>query len=438
MTVDTASASVASAPTYNGDMMAKLASSLNDSDQQIWWQKTAPLFATVLDSAKYSPALQQMYLCFHAQTLIPRMGPYPQRFRSAVTRSGLPLEFSVNYQQNGGVDPTVRIGFEPVGRASGSAEDPYNQIALDDLLKHLDGLNLKGYSSALFEHFIDTHTVNAEERVKLEGKKLEGSDLSLSQTAFGFDLKNGTVSVKGYSFPALKTKATGKGFGQLFEDSIRPLLSSTGPLPSLTTVNKYMEETNGYSDWSFFSWDCVDPSKTRFKLYSSTNEVIWSKVEDIWTLGGRFTSASNLKGLEYLNRLWHLMKISEGHRAFTGGFDDGTDATPTPIIWNYEIKAGDSPPVTKLYFPIHGDSDLVIVQGLAQFLEEIGLVEQGRGYEQTVNRYFPERDLSKTARLTSWISFAYTEKTGVYLSVYYHSSVDYPWLEQEEQERKGQ
>lgn len=27
----------------------------------------------------------------------------------------------------------------------------------------------------------------------------------------------------------------------------------------------------------------------------------------------------------------------------------------------------------------------------------------------------PERDLNKTARLTSWISFAYTEKTGVYL-----------------------
>jgi len=44
----------------------------------------------------------------------------------------------------------------------------------------------------------------------------------------------------------------------------------------------------------------------------------------------------------------------------------------------------------------------------------------------------PERDLNKTARLTSWISFAYTEKTGVYLSVYYHSSEEYPWLKLEE------
>lgn len=52
--------------------------------------------------------------------------------------------------------------------------------------------------------------------------------------------------------------------------------------------------------------------------------------------------------------------------------------------------------------------------------------------EQITNCDSPERDLSKTARLTSWISFAYTENTGVYLSVYYHSSDEYPWLKLEE------
>jgi hypothetical protein len=34
--------------------------------------------------------------------------------------------------------------------------------------------------------------------------------------------------------------------------------------------------------------------------------------------------------------------------------------------------------------------------------------------------------MTETDRLLCWISFAYTEKTGVYLSVYYHSSLDYP------------
>ena len=39
----------------------------------------------------------------------------------------------------------------------------------------------------------------------------------------------------------------------------------------------------------------------------------------------------------------------------------------------------------------------------------------------------PDQDVSATARLQSWISFAYTEKKGVYMSVYYHSQDKYLW-----------
>lgn len=45
----------------------------------------------------------------------------------------------------------------------------------------------------------------------------------------------------------------------------------------------------------------------------------------------------------------------------------------------------------------------------------------------------PENDLEQTDRLTSWISFAFTEKTGVYISIYYHSSTDNPWATEEKQ-----
>ncbi|KAJ5923140.1 aromatic prenyltransferase [Penicillium verrucosum] len=434
MSVDTTGVS-SSGPIPREDMIAEISSTFENSRNESWWQKTAPLLATVLDSAEYSLELQEKYLRFHALSLIPRMGPLPQKFRSAVTRSGLPLEFSVNYQQHGGVPPTVRIGFEPIGDMSGTPEDPYNQVALYDLLKHVANLGLNGYDETLSNYVVNAHTVSESERVRLDGKKVDGSDLSLSQTAFGFDLKGGTIVVKGYSFPALKCKATGKAFHELFEETVLSLSKLTGSLPAFETVNSYLKETNGYSQWAFFSWDCMVAPKSRIKIYSSTDEVVWSKVESIWTLGGRVGGTHVSKGLEYLKRMWTLLNINEGNRKFTGGFDDGTDVTPTPIIWNYEMRPGSPVPQTKFYFPIHGDNDLVIIRALAQFFEEIGQVEQGRGYEETVQRYFPNRDLSKTSRLTSWISFAYTEKTGVYLSIYYHSSLDYPWAELEE---KGQ
>lgn len=38
----------------------------------------------------------------------------------------------------------------------------------------------------------------------------------------------------------------------------------------------------------------------------------------------------------------------------------------------------------------------------------------------------PEHDLAKTSHLVMWVSYAYSEKTGVYVSVYYHSSGDVP------------
>ncbi|KAL4778236.1 DMATS type aromatic prenyltransferase [Aspergillus varians] len=398
-----------------------------------WLKKLAPLFTKMLATGDYSPAHKQLYMNFLAQTLIPLMGPYPQTFRSAVTRSGLPIEFSANYTQKSSVGPVWRIGFEPVGSESGSPHDPYNQTAMGDLLKQLANLDLPGYDTTLFEHFLAAHTVNKAEREALKGKRLEGSDISPTQVAFGFDLKGGQISVKGYSFPALKCKVTGLSFATIFRQSIEPLTEKMGKLPSFNMVNEYMDEIDGWSNFTFCSWDCVAPIKSRLKLYSSTNLVTWSKIEEIWTLGGRVSSDEALQGLQFLKRLWELTRLKEGYRAFTGGFDDGTDSTPTPILWNYEVKPGASEPLTKIYFPIHGENDLTIVQGLATFLEEIGLVREGQTYEQTVRHYYPERDLNKTACLTSWLSFAYSEKTGVYLSVYYHSSLDYPWAEQEGQ-----
>jgi len=38
----------------------------------------------------------------------------------------------------------------------------------------------------------------------------------------------------------------------------------------------------------------------------------------------------------------------------------------------------------------------------------------------------PEHDLAKTSHLVMWVSYTYSEKTGVYVSVYYHSSGDVP------------
>ncbi|KAJ5589682.1 Aromatic prenyltransferase DMATS type [Penicillium hetheringtonii] len=405
-----------------------------DDHQRGWWEKTGRLLERVLASADYDAGRRLEALTFFSQVMIPSLGPYPFSFRSAITRSGLPIEFSVNYQQRGEAAPVVRVGFEPLAATSGSEEDRYNQKPPIDLLDKLQKLPIPGYDDTLFRYFLDAHTLSHEEREQLKEKPaIEGSQLT-SQAAFGFDLKPEGISIKGYTFPAMKCHLNGKEFGPFVAESVKPLMERMGPLPAFDMVTDYLEETKGASQFAFWSFDCTDASKSRLKLYSSNNSVVWSKIEEIWTLGGRAKSPVVQKGLKYLEELWQLLGISEGQHEFTGGFDDGKDSTPTPMVWNYELKKGETTPLTKFYFPVHGESDERIIRGLSRFLTRIGLGKYGKGYEATVQHYFPERNLSKSARLTSWISFAYTEKTGVYLSVYYHSSEDYPWSAQEQAE----
>lgn len=357
-----------------------------DPHQKLWWEKTSLLLSKVLVSANYNIERQYEALIFHREILLPLLGPYPSVFRSAITRSGLPIEFSVNYQQHGSVDPTVRIGFEPVLTASGTEEDIYNQNAVSLLLEQLKRLEIPGFDTFLLKHFLERHTVSASDRAKLAQNKMTGSDLT-SQCAFGFDLKSEAMSVKGYTFPALKCHATEKEFGDVIAESVDSIKDQIGEFPSFDMVNDYMKETNGYSQFAFWSWDCVNPTSSRLKLYSSNNDVFWSKIEEIWTLGGRANTPTVKKGLEYLSQLWSFTKVAEGRREFTGGFDDGKDSTPTPMVWNYEMQPGSPIPLTKFYFPIHGENDQKIIQGVAQFLIDIGLSKLGESYERTVQDY---------------------------------------------------
>ncbi|KAI1921705.1 hypothetical protein LOZ65_003666 [Ophidiomyces ophidiicola] len=400
--------------------------SFADDHQRAWWSKTGGMLARVIASANYSPDDQFEYLRFYAQTIVPRLGPYPQTFRSSMTRSGLPLEFSINYQQYGKA-PVVRVGFEPLSELSGSDTDPFNKIPAGELVAALAKQNLAGFDTQLWDQAIKHHTVNETEEASIEGMDLDGGYIR-SQTTFGFDFVGaGNLSVKGYTFPALKSQVTGIPMAQLMAESVKSMEPLVDCSAAFSMVHAYLTDT-AYDDKSFFSLDFVAPSKSRLKVYTGSNGVTLNKLEEVWTLGGRLQTPTVLKGLEYLKQVFRLLKIEEGERTVEVAFDDRKNSSKTtPLLWNYEMRPGDPNPLTKIYFPIHGENDMQIITGLAQFFRAIGLVDLGNSYVDVVKSYYPDIDLANTDRFTSWLSFAYTEKTGVYLSTYYHSSLDNPW-----------
>ncbi|KAJ5087831.1 aromatic prenyltransferase [Penicillium angulare] len=381
--------------------------------QKEWWEKTGPVLASLMTSAGYTEQAQCQYLMFFYTSVVPFLGPYPQTFPSAMTHNELPLELSTNFQQLGDARPVIRIAIEPITCLSGTKEDPYNLSPIRDFLTRLEKLNIEGYDDRLFEHFYPVHTLNKDECQELQSRKEYIREIS--QVAFGFDLKPNAISVKGYTFPGVRCFAKKEDMFTFVIGSVQDYLGNTDSYNTMGLIKDYIETTDARENFGFvYSNDCITPEKSRHKLYGRTKDMSWNKVQEIWTFGGRIESPETQKGLEYLQRLWSIFKMGAPH------------PLGIHLVWNYETKAGLKVPVTKIYFPVYGLNDLDNARAIAQYLKEIGLDVHGDFYEQSVRDCFPELDIKDTDRVICWVSFAYTEKTGVYLSVYYHSSLEYP------------
>lgn len=342
------------------------------NDQQKWWERTAPLLARLMTSADYTVSEQYEYLSFFRGIVVPWLGPFPQKFPSAVTHSGLPLEFSVNFQQHGKSNPVVRLAVEPLSVLSGTNSDPNNQHAISQYLSFLESLGLEGYDGRLFKSFVPLHTVNDSLHEALN--QLNEKTHEHSQVAFGFDLKPLGTSVKGYTFPTLKCKATNRKLFEIILESIKGHAEDGLSHSALGPIGDYVHERNGYDQLGFvFSWDCVALSKTRLKLYARDQDMSWPKVQDIWTLGGRSVSDESEMGLSYLKRLWSLLEMG-----------DHAHPLQLPMVWNYETKNSLLMPHPKVYFPLYGISDSKNVCAITKYLEEIGLKEYGACYEETI------------------------------------------------------
>lgn len=343
--------------------------------QREWWHRTGPLLASLMNSAGYTDQSQCQYLKFFYEFIVPYLGPYPQKFRSAMTHNELPLELSTNFQQLGNARPVVRVAVEPITSLSGTKEDPYNLSPIRDFLDGLEKLNPPGYDGRLFEHFYPKHTLNPSECQKLQAANEPIRELS--QVSFGFDLKPAGLSVKGYTFPASKCHAAEQDLYAVVLGSIEEYMGDADSHNTLGLIKEYIETTDARDNFGFvYSNDCIAPGKSRHKLYGRTKDMSWDRVWEIWTLDGRIDSPESRKGLEYLHRLWELLRIG-----------DAPHPLGLHLVWNYETKARLPVPATKIYFPLYGCKDRDNVSAISQYLNEIGLRGDGDVYEENVRDY---------------------------------------------------
>ncbi|KAK1573791.1 aromatic prenyltransferase [Colletotrichum navitas] len=390
-------------------------------DQDFWAVRCAESLDGLMQAAgSYTPAQRAAHLQFLSEIIVPAMGPHPSAApaKPLLTADGSPFEPSWNITDSG--SSFIRFTFEPMGRHGGSASDPFAQKILPAILPALRMVS-HGADTRWFEQLMSALFLTESETRAALARLPEGTRAPTSFLAF--DLDGDKTVFRAYFSPILKHVATGDSTESLTFNAIRSL-SPGGPdlAPSANATEEYFKNASFPIPVEMIALDCIDPAAgARAKLYARTRSNAFSVVRDVVTLGGQISDETTLEGLRGLRSIWHLLHNEP--EPYRDDFDKQPKMENTihkGVCYGFELKPGAEWPEVTVYVPLwqYADSDAVIASNLADVFRLRGWPVAEK-YEETICRSFPRSKLEKTTGTHSYISFAFSEKNGAYMTMYY-------------------
>jgi DMATS type aromatic prenyltransferase len=334
-------------------------------DQELWWLHTAPYFSRLLIQYGYETHSQYQHLSFYHRHILPVLGPFIRpgttpSYPSVLGPEGYPFELSVNFQKGRGV---VRLACEPIGEFAGTEHDPLNQFKGGELVGKLAHLN-PNVDVRWFNYFSSQLSLTREEANTATRHLIP----CLQHTnVVAVDLQDGEIVPKGYFFLMPKSVVTGISTSALALNAMERL--DAGFEPSLSVLRQFLSpyfDTNvsGSANPQAFSlaFDCVEPRKSRLKLYVVSRDICMENIRALWTAGGRLNDPTTLRGLTIAEKLWSLL-----------GFKDTVYSRMTmeqlPLQVNYGMKSGSSAIKPQLYLPLQDTTDELVADALTEFFK---------------------------------------------------------------------
>ncbi|RAK75020.1 aromatic prenyltransferase [Aspergillus fijiensis CBS 313.89] len=412
-----------------------------------WWKNIAPLMGRLLQVAHYPLSQQYQYLLFLRNQLVPFLGPYPHQWRSLLTITGHPFEMSLNFQGKGSASTsTVRLTMEPIGPMTDTAHDRFNQVAAAQISAQVAAQGLGAFDMELHRQIMGYFAISGEEQQRLVRDYAFTPHSVRGTYCMGFDfLSAGAIAAKGYAFLGVRWKLAPEALGATVLECLERMHARTGAgnVAAARMAVEYMEAGKHFTEFNFLGWDYADAATSRLKLYGlcgGEEPPSLKKAEHVWTLGGKAQGGSWCeKGLELLRRLWaYLEEDDEAGICCCGRHlaQDSEEEQETHrrdclarqllvLAWNYETHPDRETPLPKMYLSLHRKNDLFVAKALARFFQSLGWEDKANTYVDDLQYVFAHEDLSQTTRIHSIVSLAYTEEKGAYVSMYYHSCMEY-------------
>ena len=409
-----------------------------DEDQKFWWNRTAPLLGRLMEKAQYSTHMQYSYLSWFYTFILPALGRRPGRENPSkwiphLTHNHSPFEPSLNVQ---GTAKVVQFMIEPMSCHAGDSRDPFNQRMPFELMSRLR-MAVPDLDGSWFEHFAKEFFMPPEAARDPKLRIPHGQTLPTCFVAF--DLVNSKIGVKAYFFPTRRSMETGRPTGELVYQAAKTLDNDDLLLsPGLNALNRFLEKGGSMcqSDVEVLAIDCVKPSQARIQIYAHSFYNSFDKVRDVYTLGGGLKGETTKKAVEALKQLWTLLfGISEENTVLPH-----IDHPRSCIVYGFEIIPGSRVPEIKVYLPLwhYMETDAKVAAALSGYFGKRGWGKVAMSYSDDLAAMLyvmvlisclrsltntsyrsPDQDFDGSSGTHTYLSFAYSKKTGLCMTMYY-------------------
>lgn len=394
-----------------------------DENSDFWWQTTGPHLATLLFQAGYTIHQQYQGLLFHYHVVTPHFGPMPlaggtPRWKSFMTDDFTPLETSWKWNTSlADSRPEVRYSIEAIGLDAGVVADPLNQVSTKEMIKSFD-THTSSLDSKHFNHFAKAffNEENMKEYMAKTGSH-NGSTMFLAAEFLGDGF-----AFKSYFVPVQAALPAGQTVADAIVQSIRSLGEKNVALDTyLDFVSDYPDE---YLKPFMVGIDCVEPSRSRIKVYVRSSRTSFDSVQDILTLGG--LRQVDTAALADMRDLWRLtLQLPE----------DFNSAAELPynqhltsgILYHIDLQPGKPLPDVKCYIPVrhYARNDLEVANGLAKFLIARGRGSYVENFMVVLKNMVSYRPLDRARGAQTYITAAFA-KDGLSITSYFNPEVYHP------------
>lgn len=326
-------------------------------------------------------------------------------FPANCTIIGTPIEYSWKWNTASNT-PEVRYCIEAIGPATGTAQDPLNQIPSLQLLYCLkEKLEVPKLDLVLFHHFRNALYDHGQELAFM--RQIEAGSFFHGTNMNALEFSRKGLFTKTYFIPR-KIGITAKYPFSKWESAIRLLESNN---PSLDTVRDFMCSNPEGKTLSpmMAAIDNIPSRDSRIKLYFQTSRTSFACIKTIITLNGCITLSDE-----------KLADIRAFVAKITGFPDDFSDDTEMPggignvspinkgVTYYFDIAPYSSNPIpdVKLFVPVQrfGRNDLSIATGLCEWMTDRGRGQFCDGYMAALKAIAKDGDLSKSHGVQSFAS----------------------------------